>query len=469
MKHLILGAVSTAALLLAGSAFAQNVTIINQQGSNNSASADQSAGANELTQINQISSSNIATVTQGGFNDETFVDQDTDGTYTASSATVTQIGQNGTFQIAQHGFNSAVATQGASSIGETGYITQTGYNPGTGAFLEQNGFGNNGWIMQTGNFNVSIVTQIGSGGAYTSPVAEDVIPGTLNAGDFGVRQGGGSQQVGNYNTSVINQEGDNSVAVNEATGNGNFQWITQNGLANQATGFFLTIGSNNSDSLTQVSGAAYSGAAQKSEGGNITVYQDGASTALIGQGTHVDSIGIPFNDGPDTQGASAYVSQTGDGHFANIIQFGDYTTADITQVSGGANVGDEADINQGGQGDLGTISQGGSGDFSHILQSGVSDTAYSTQAAGTDTEGSDIQQSGAFDTASVNQAGQQETSQVFQQGDSNNAQVDQAGFGNTSVISQGGSSNYAYVSQHGANASSTVTQNGSGNSAFVHQ
>ncbi len=469
MKALILGAVSTAALLLATSAFAQNVTTINQPGNYNSASADQSAGTDELTQIDQLSSSNVATVTQGGFQEEAFVVQDTDGTYTGSTATVTQIGQNGTFQVFQHGYNAATATQGAESIGETGYITQTGYNPGTGAFLEQNGFGNQGWILQTGNYNVSIVTQTGIGGAYPLTVFENVLPGTLNADDFGGRQGGGSQQIGDDNTSVINQEGINNIAINEATGNNNFQWITQNPLADQATGFFTTIGSNNSDSLTQVSGAAYSGAAQKSDGGNITVYQDGASTSLIGQGTHVDSLGLPFNDGPDTQGASASVTQIGDGHVSNIIQFGDYTIADVTQTGGGADGGNETQIIQGGQGDLATVSQAGTGDFSNILQTGVSDTAYSTQAAGTDTEGSAIQQTGNFDLASVNQTGQQEDSQVYQNGDSNNAQVEQSGYGNLSIITQNGSSNYAFVSQHGVSATSTVTQNGSGNSAFVHQ
>ena len=470
MKHLILGAVSTAALLLATSAFAQNVTTINQPGNNNSASADQSAGTDELTQINQISSSNIATVTQGGFQDEAFIDQDTDGTYTGSSATVVQIGQNGTFQIAQHGFNTATAIQGADSVGETGYITQTGYNPGpTGAFLEQNGFGNQGWILQTGNYNVSIVTQTGTAGGYDGPIIENVIPGTLNADNFGLRQGAGSQQIGSYNTSVINQEGNNSFAGTEATGNNNFQWITQNGGANQATGFFATVGSNNSDSLTQASGAAYSGASQKSDGGNITVYQDGSSTSLIGQGTHVDGYGLPFNDGPDTQGASASVMQIGDNHFANIIQFGSYTIADINQTSGGAGVGLEADINQGGQGDLGTINQVGSGDFSHIFQTGIGDSAYSTQSAGSDTEGSAIQQFGNADTASVSQSGSQDDSQVYQQGDSNNAQVIQSGFGNTTLINQNGSSNSAYVEQHGVSASATVTQNGNGNSAFVHQ
>jgi hypothetical protein len=469
MKSLILATVSAAALLFAGGAYAQNMSTVNQPGSNNSASVDQSGGSNELSQINQISNSNNATVNQGGFQDEAFVVQDTDGTYTGSQVIVTQIGQNGAVQAQQYGYNQAVVTQGAQSIGETAYVVQTGYNPGTGASLHQNGFGNNGFILMTGNFNLSTLTQNGGAGGYSGGLAEGVNAGTLNASNFGVRQGGGSQQVGNYNTSVIDMEGNNSLAINDATGSGNFQFITQGGLTNQATGFFSTFGDSNSGNLTQVAGAAYSGNAQHGVGNNITVFQNGSSTSIIGQGTHTDSFGIGLNDGPQTQGASASVTQTGDNHFANIIQFGDYTIADITQVSGGANVGNEADINQGGQGDLGTISQAGSGDFSHILQGGANDSANSSQAVGTDTEGSSIIQNGDNNTANVTQEGSQDTSQVTQNGGANNAQVDQSGFGNTSTVSQGGSSNYAFVAQHGAVATSTITQNGSGNSAFVHQ
>ncbi|HWE47953.1 MAG TPA: hypothetical protein VG407_18185 [Caulobacteraceae bacterium] len=469
MKHLILGAVSTAALLLAGSGFAQNVTTINQQGSNNSASADQSNGSNELTQINQISSSNIATVTQGGVNDEAFIDQDTDGAYTASTATVTQIGQNGTFQVAQHGYNAAVATQGANSVGETGYISQTGYNPGVGALLQQNGFGNSGWIIQTGNFNISTVTQNGSGG-YAGPLVETAIDGTLNADNFGFRQGGGSQQIGSYNTSIIDQEGSAGMAVTEATGVGNYQNILQGAASNQATAFHIAVGDYNTGEITQAQGPSFSGNTVFGSSNIITVFQNGASTSLIGQGTHVDAVGIGVDEGTPVSYASATVTQTGDGHASTIEQFSS-ATATVVQISFPETAGDTSKITQGAGAvwSQATVNPYGSAGFSYIDQEGVADVASLTQEQGSGNEGSSIVQTGQSDTASVDQSGNQEASNVAQTGYSNSVTVNQSGYNNGSDIIQTGDWNTATVMQKGAGASSTITQAGSGNSAIVKQ
>ena len=469
MKHLILGAVSTAALLLATSAFAQNMTTVNQPGSNNSASSDQSSGTNELTTINQISSSNVATVTQGGLGDQATITQDTDGTYTASSATVTQIGQNGVVEVNQHGFNNATVTQGAFSVGETAYVSQTGYNPGSGATLQQNGLSQSGWILQTGQFNLSTVIQNGSGG-YAGPLFENVIDGIQNADDFGGRVGGGSEQVGNYNTSVIDQEGAASLAVTEATGTGNFQSITQGAAANQATAFQSLFGDNNTGEITQAGGASWSGNTVYGSGNTILVFQNGASTSLIGQGTHVDQFGIGFDEGTPVNYASATVSQTGDGHMSTIEQFSS-ASATVVQISSGDSAPDTSSVTQGSGAtwSQATVNQYGSNGFSYIDQEGAANIASLTQDSGGGNDGSSIVQTGQSNVASVDQSGNQDASNVAQTGSSNTVSVSQSGFANVSNIIQTGDWNSATVMQKTAGANSAVTQAGSGNYALVKQ
>ncbi|HEY3813545.1 MAG TPA: hypothetical protein VGL66_09985 [Caulobacteraceae bacterium] len=470
MKHLFLSAVSAAALLLAAPVLAQNVTTITQTGSNNSASSDQSNGSNELTTINQISSSNIATVAQGGVGDQASILQDTDGTYTGSTATVTQVGLGGIIEVLQHGYNNATVTQGANSVSETAYVSQTGYNPNSGATLQQNGNGESGWILQTGNFNISTVTQSGVGGS-PGTVFETAMPGILNASDFPAQEGGaGSEQVGFYNTAVIDQEGVAGIAATEATGTGNYQNIIQGAGTLQATAFILTTGDYNVGEVTQAGGAGgYAGSTTFGTGNFISVFQNGASLSLIGQGTHIDDFGIGFDEGTPVSGASATVVQTGDGNTSFIEQFAN-AEATVTQISNGEAPND-SEIHQdiGSDYSMATVNQSGALGFSYVEQSGEGDIASVTQEAGSSNEGSSIVQSGASNTASVDQAGASEASNVAQTGSNNSAYVVQFGFGNQSNIIQTGDWNSADVTQKGVSAQSTITQTGSGNSAIVKQ
>ena len=221
MKKSSFTAVAVTVLASCASAFAQDTSTVTQNGNGDAALVDQTAasGATSST-VTQSSDNQYADVQQGGSANTSAVVQDTDGVYSGSAAYVTQVGANGSSDVGQYGYNYAAVTQDTGSAGETAYVRQTGYNPYQ-RLIYQNGTTNSGWAWQTGDYNTSAVIQTGTGGGFSGPFIEAVNPGTLNAGTFGIRTGGGSQQIGNFNSSYVSQGGTNGFATNDATGDSN--------------------------------------------------------------------------------------------------------------------------------------------------------------------------------------------------------------------------------------------------------
>ncbi len=468
MKKSLFTAVAVTVLAACASAFAQDNSTVTQNGSGDNALVDQTAasGATSST-VTQSSDNQYADVQQAGSVNTSTVTQDTDGAYYGSAAYVTQLGTSGTSDVGQYGFNYASVKQDAGSVGETAYVRQTGYNPYAGASIYQNGMTNSGWALQTGDYNTSTVIQTGTGGGYSATdLAEVPSPGTLNAGTFGFRTGGGSEQIGNFNSSYVDQAGINGLGGNYADGDSNTQSVYQFAGTNQATAIVNTTGNANVSTLIQNSGQAFSGNIQYGGGNTIYVNQTGSSSSLIGQGSN-DFVNYN-NTGPQTFGASATVSQTGDGNASTVVQF-DGATASVTQIAG--LIANESTVTQevGSAGSNATVDQYGSNGQSTVTESGAGEIANVTQYASATGANSTVTQSGASDNASVGQQGASEVSLVTQSGGSDLASVSQTGSGENSTVSQSGALDAAYVTQGSSGAVSLVTQSGSSNTATVHQ
>lgn len=234
MKTTILASVAAIALMTAGAAAAAgNSSTVNQSGTGQSATVDQSLGDNGLSTIDQTGSGQTASVTQGvlpGANHNTSdVDQagsgnaatvSQDGTWNSSDvdqanndnkAFVTQVGTG----LALGDVNEAVVNQ-LGSAEATSTIGQTGY--GNFASTVQGATGAMATTLITGDGNTSYIRQ--NTGAALGDTPNNVASLTVTGDN-------------NY-SEIFQGEGDPSAHDNTATveqaANGGASYVYQNGV-----------------------------------------------------------------------------------------------------------------------------------------------------------------------------------------------------------------------------------------------
>lgn len=260
MKKTILASVATIALMAAAPAFAvsyNNQSTVTQNGTNQSATVDQSNGEDGASTIDQSGSNHTAKVTQGvaplggdvgnsslltqtgdlndaeveqsgasnesdikqaTFSNQAFVDQISDGADGNYALIDQTIGLDNKAQVTQRGnLNSSITIQG----GESNIADVQSWGDGNASIVRQNVglFGghteNRADVAQFGDDNSSLIEQ-----------GKDVIGASGNQAAV--------KQEGDNNTSLIDQDGTNGkITVNQLTDN-NYSTVTQDGVGNIA-------------------------------------------------------------------------------------------------------------------------------------------------------------------------------------------------------------------------------------------
>jgi len=181
---------------------------------------------------------------------------------------------------------------------------------------------------------------------------------------------------------------------------------------------------------------------------------------------------------------TAVIDQSGDGHFAEVVQGGSFDQRVSVQQIGSATIVDvtqeapdaEADLSLSGENLTATLHQDGEAESGLALTMEGSDGIVDALQSG-DPGGSNfatVWQAGSGNSASLSQyasAGMPNSIRLIQDGTANVAILAQTGEGNTLDLSQLGADNFAAIDQIGSGlglgliqnggASITVTQTGS--------
>jgi len=380
MKKLLLGAVSAAAMLTAGAAFAAgNDATIDQIGNVGSATVDQT----------QSSGDAVATITQGtgtGANDFYNTASVTQGG-SANQATITQ--SQGDFGVVTNPSNTSISDQeGASGViivtqvgNSASSIQQTSTASNEHAFVGQLGSGDASGIIQSGASELAVVNQepggpgqVGTGTGNTAAIVQSgtgdgvfssvqfdavnfnpnpalfwyenvpgdsLLPGTSAGNTQWGPVGAIVDQLGQNNIGAINQAGYENFAdvsqENDFSGNvGNTDGITQ-GIGNfYSDAVTYQYGQGNTIFLTQEgSGSAYSVAFQQGNNNQAYVAQTGSETSTVGQGMTVDITNPTSPDAFDANAVNndyANVTQSSGGDTSTVFHSGDSNQAWVSQT-----------------------------------------------------------------------------------------------------------------------------------------
>jgi hypothetical protein len=402
------------ALGLTGVAFADsNTGTINQIGSSNSATIDQTINVAAATStVNQNGDGNSASsaqsnnifgtpywvtsyIEQGGNANTATVTQDLSW---YASATAQQYGSGNSAAISQTNYvgyySSATIYQNGN--GNSATVTQNNVYNTSGTVWQYNGAsGNTGSVTQHGDtYSSALVNQSGGGTSGTTGVIDQsAYSSSATIEQFNAGQAYANiNQTGSYNNALIHQS--------DTVGNG-------------VTGYITQSGDNNSATITQ-NASVYAG--DRSD--TASIYQTGSSN----RATVTESF-VYFS--------AAYINQW----------FGSGNTAEIFQ--GNMSYGN-ATINQGGDGNKGTIKQG-----------------YADANCCGSTLTANLSQYGNGNTAEIDQTGWYQDALIAQNGNLNLANITQNGNGSLH--------NYATINQTGNSHVATIAQNGSGNNATINQ
>ena len=432
---------------------------------------------NNCSVINQDGTNLTATVSQSGDGNVSDIDQNQGST--GAKATVTQTGEDASSYILQ------------SNAGIANYPTK--------AVVRQSGVGSESAILQTDTRNHSaLVTQVGDSSSF---IAQN---GGLDT-SAEVLQNGGSQ-----NTAMVFQEAGNKASVGDSnpgntnsgiiqTGSSNNSEIYQGNFASAtptgATGVKASntqIGSDNDSMIIQnVTNPAAGGTSAQL----VTVDQtgDGNVSSVVQTGIRDAQIVKVLQSGNDnlSRVEQSDPSDSAAGNLANVQQYGDqndslvdqssYTgTVNVTQTTvGGINATSPRDrfgdtvrsnfsrVTQSNTGEtVATLTQDGQLNRSDISQSNASGMAEATVDQDGIFNNSDIVQTAAA-TANVTQAGDY--------GD-NDSMVDQSADGAMATVTQNGDStaptyfpsNQSSITQASA-ATADVEQTGQQNLSDIMQ
>jgi hypothetical protein len=391
-RNLIAAAIGLA-FGFAGAAIADtNTGTINQNGSSNSATIDQTVNVTYATSsINQNGNGNSAASSQSN----------TYGYPWVVNSSIDQGGNSNNASVWQDGSWIVTATVQQYGNGNGATISQTNYSGRSTAWVYQGGDGNSGSVTQNNAIDTSgTVWQYGGSSSSTGNVYQYAAFSSYALIDqFNVHQANaGIDQTGTNNNAQVHQSGTLGAGVNG--------YITQSGENNQAT-------------ITQ-NRSIY--------GGNL------ADTATINQTGS-------FNIAAITE---SYVwSST-----ANIAQqYGSNNQATVVQLN---LTEGHASIYQGGDANKGTINQGK--DFAVCCDFGLYLSATLSQYGTSNT--AQIDQSGWNQDAAILQSGNLNLASISQSnagypgGAVNHATINQIGNANNATVAQNGRGNNATINQH---------------------
>ncbi len=382
MKTLIFASVSLAALLVAAPALAGNNTTIQQLGTAQHATADQTnssdGGVIQITQgldaTQGTDGYNQATATQGGSGNQATITQ-SQGAYgvanPSNTSTSDQEGVNGTVVVVQVGNNSSNISQGGSGehalVGQannfnTSVIVQAGVNE-LGVVNQQAGVSNVASISQAGtgtgvSGGSNVLThgpganQIWSEELLTGSVLPGASTGTIVYGPTGAV----IDQNGSNHSGTINQAGyQNFADVTQGNQDGSTNdtgMITQGAGTYYAEGLIQQTGGSNNIATTnqQGSGSGYSLTDQNGSNNQAYANQVGNETSVIDQGYTGT---IPSASGA-VNGNYANVNQTSGNNTSLVQQTGNYGQAWVSQT---AQAGATSTISQGGSYSVAVVRQ----------------------------------------------------------------------------------------------------------------
>jgi hypothetical protein len=378
MKSIILGSVSTAALLFASAAFADgNSSTITQIGTSQNAIVDQTqSSGGAVAQITQgladADANNAATVTQGGSGAQASVTQSQGGYGVAApsnTSTSDQEGAGDNLTVVQVGNNTSSIAQTSNSVGEYALVGQSNnFNSSTivqagqsefALVNQEEGTGNNASISQSGT-GAGNVTPVGSDRSNIVPGPGDlvlsenvpgdsVLPGAPNLTRYGVT-GAAVDQVGSNNIGAVSQQGTQNFAdvsqENDTAPGGNIGTVIQGSGVSYSDGVMYQLGQNNIASINQSGGGStYSTIWQNGNSNQAYSTQVGSNVSEIAQGqngasAHIGNIPDPGSATPVnndyasvTQGGgdTSLVNQTGNNDNAQVSQQAANATSTVTQ------------------------------------------------------------------------------------------------------------------------------------------
>ncbi len=337
MKKTILTGASILTLVVAGPAFAQSTSTVNQTGNGNSAGVTQTG--DNLSEIDQVGDGNSATADQSGSSNESDIDQTATGSNIAS---VSQAGEDSFADVIQdgasNGSNASISQGAGTSAATTGEVTQTSAVNSTGIINQDNGAASFAAIQQ---------------------------------GD--TPQFGGTVATAENASSTITQSGSANIALTVQGGVGQTSFIEQTGLdgMNDATVFQGTSNGDGNNTFIQQLGTSDSiSVLQNSDGNTAFVVQIGTGMGNVGsieQGTFVGGGGNSAAILQEGAGNESTITQNvlaaGGGNTAENEQIGDGATSIISQEG----MGNMADVNQFGA-HTSTVTQTGDGNTANVTQ-----------------------------------------------------------------------------------------------------
>ncbi len=383
MKTLILASASLAALLVAAPALAGNNTTIQQVGTAQHATADQTnstdGGVIQITQgLDATAGSdgyNQATATQGGSGNQASITQ-SQGLYgvanPSNTSTSDQEGVNGTVTVVQVGNNISNITQGG--VNEHAIVGQSNnFNTST---IVQAGVGELGLVNQEeGTGNVATIAQAGTGdGTFAGFVdgtqsagpgpnlhwhenlpSDSVIPGVSTGHTLYGPTGAVVDQNGNNNNGAINQAGyQNFADVSQGNQDGSFNnsaSVTQGAGQYYSAAVVYQDGSGNIAQMNQQgSGSSYATTWQQGSGNQAYTSQTGSEYSVIGQGIAGEGFGASMN----VNNNYANVNQTSGNDASTITQMGNSGQAWVSQT---AQANATSTITQGGSFSVAVVRQ----------------------------------------------------------------------------------------------------------------
>ena len=377
-----------------------------------------------------LADSNTGTINQTGTGNTASIDQ----TINVGSATST-INQNGDL-------NAAISVQSndiyfGDTYPVTIWIGQTG-SGNTATVTQDEAFGSDATSVQNGTGNAATINQ-----HYFADYSHATIYQIGSGNTAGIDQ----QYLAYSSASVLQEYGTtaSTAQINQGASESGFSWYltatVEQFTTDQASATINQTGTSNTALAHQDNtfGAGVS----------ATINQSGDHNSAI---TNQTSWGPGYGNWSSTAG----IDQSGSGNVAEIDQKyvwfssayigqwgGSSNTANIVQAS--MSVGN-ASINQWGDGNAATIKQGYpiSGCCGYALNASISQTGSSNIAeadqAGWGSDAS-IYQNGSFNTAMVTQNGTDYNNH-------NVANISQIGMSNSATVSQSGAGNHATINQH---------------------
>lgn len=453
-------------------AASENQAFVTQRSSGSSTSIQQSSTIIQESRGNfgrvlqldgAVDAANTSTVVQRNLTNP--------GALSLNSATVEQRGQGQQSTITQNGISNrasaVMAGGGAGGVGNTSVIDQQGVNQFASytavRMAADRSLSNRSQVTQLGNEHESRVFQAGVGDQVTVRQENGVNVGTYADGAI-ARGSVYVSQNSRMSSIAIDQTGDNYSEAVQALGENQSVTLDQTdagdiaGMRASNTAIISQYGTNNQILLTQDSiGATATVWQQRSSSSNVATIEQGT-----GQTALASTSGVPGfsagSTGAATSGLATDIVQAGIGNRGTVYQDGVSLQVRVEQfgVSTGA-APNNVFVSQTGSGNRANVVQGAG-----VGPSTAGDPASGNSAADNGGTADEFYFAGGSRSAEV---------AILQTSSNNSASVRQDGRGQLARIEQSGAGNVAGITQElgGTNATAIIRQTGNNNSYFIVQ